>query len=62
MRKNQVSSWGFWFRHGKNVRSKNKNGTYRVMAGLFLELAWSLAMLSHCQSHRDCLIGVLLGF
>jgi hypothetical protein len=24
----------------------------RVMAGLFLELARSLAMLSHCQAHR----------
>jgi hypothetical protein len=27
----------------------------RVMAGLFLELAWGLAVVSHCQSHRGWL-------
>ncbi|KAK4116934.1 hypothetical protein N656DRAFT_840687 [Canariomyces notabilis] len=28
-----------------------KSATYRVMSGLFFELARSLAMLSHRQSH-----------
>lgn len=31
---------------------KGKCGTHRVMAGLFLELAGSLPMLGHCQSHE----------
>lgn len=46
---------------GRSMMKKRKSGTHRVMAGLFLELAWSLPVLSHCQSHRGQLSRTSVG-